>query len=261
MRGDLHDAPGQARPRGHLGRQGRVGLEAQHGVRGAGQQLRGAVQRDDAPGLQHADPLAQRLGFFEVMRGQQHRVALLVQAGDELPQGLAQLHVDAGGGLVQHDDGWAVHQGLGHQHAALHAARELAHIGIGLVGQAQVGEQLVDPVVVVLDPEVAALDTQRLAHAEEGVEHQFLRHHAQRLARGGVVVHHVVAHHAHAALGGTGQAGQHADQRRLAGAVGAEQAEELAAADVEADAIQCLDLPSPVGFLDVLKRDGNGGGG
>jgi hypothetical protein len=180
-------------------------------------------------------------------------VALPVQAGDELPQRLAQLHVDAGGGLVQHDDRRAVHQRLGDKHAALHAAGQLAHVGVGLVGQAQVVQQLVDPVVVALHAEVAALDAQRFAHAEEGVEHQLLRHDAQRLAGGRVVVDDIVAHHAHAAFGGAGQAGQHADQRRLAGTVGAEQAEELTAMDVEADAVQCLDLPSPVCLLDVLE--------
>jgi hypothetical protein len=53
------------------------------------------------------------------------------------------------------------------------------------------------------------------------------------LACGGVVGHHVVAHHGDAAAAGARQAGQHRDQRGLAGAVGAQQAEELAGLDVE----------------------------
>ena len=173
-----------------------------------------------------------------------------------MPQRLAQLHVDPGRRLVQHDDRRAVHQGLGHQHAALHAAGKLAHVRVGLVGQAEVVQQLVDPVVVAVHAEIAALDAQRLAHAEEGVEDQLLRHDAQGPARRGVVVDDVVAHHAHPAFGGLGQAGQHADQRGLAGTVGTEQAEEFAAGDVEADAPKGLDLPSPIGFLDVLEGDG-----
>jgi len=64
-------------------------------------------------------------------------------------QRLAQLDVHTGGGLVEHDHRRLVHQRLRHQHATLHAARELAHVGIGLVGQAQAVEQLVDPGVVV----------------------------------------------------------------------------------------------------------------
>jgi hypothetical protein len=104
----------------------------------AGEQRRGAVQRHHAALLEHRDAAAQGLGLFQVVRGQQHRVAFLVQARDELPQRLAQFHVDAGGGLVEHDHRRLVHQRLRHQHAALHAARELAHVGVGLVGQAQV---------------------------------------------------------------------------------------------------------------------------
>ena len=44
-------------------------------------------------------------------------------------------------------------------------------------------QQLVDPGVVVAHAEVAALDAQRLAHAEERIEHQLLRHDAERAAR------------------------------------------------------------------------------
>jgi hypothetical protein len=106
-----------------------------------------------------------------------------------------------GGRLVEHDHRRPVHQRLRDQHAPLHAARELAHVGVGLVGQAQVVEQLVDPVVVVGHAEVAALDAQRLAHREERVEHQLLRHDAQAAARGGVVGDDVVAEHPHAPAG------------------------------------------------------------
>ena len=52
-----------------------------------------------------------------------------------------------------------------------------------LVGQAQVGEQLVDPGVVVAQAEVAGLDLQHFARGEEWVEHQLLRHYAEHAAR------------------------------------------------------------------------------
>ena len=51
------------------------------------------------------------LGFFRVVGGQDHRVALAIEPRDELPQRLAQLHVDAGGRLVEHDHRRAVHRG------------------------------------------------------------------------------------------------------------------------------------------------------
>jgi hypothetical protein len=258
MRLDLHDAAGHARLRGQRRRQRLVGLELQHGAGGAGQQRGGAVQRDHLAGLEHRDAVAQRLGLFQVVRGQQHRVALAVQARDELPQGLAQLHVHAGGGLVQHDHRRAVHQRLRHQHAPLHAARELAHVGVGLVGQAQVGEQLVDPVVVAPDAEIAGLDAQRLAHREERVEHQLLRHDAELPAGLGVLRDDVVAVHAHLPARGMGQAGEDADQGGLACAVGAQQAEEFARFDLEADVFQRLQHPTCalVQLGNVLEADG-----
>jgi hypothetical protein len=226
-----------------MARQHGVGLEAQHVARGRLQQFAGAVQRDHAALLEHRDAVAQRLGFFQVVGGQQHGAALLVELGDELPQRLAQLDVDTGGGLVEHDHRRLVHQRLRHQHAALHAARELAHVGRGLVGEAEAVQQLVDPGVVVLDAEVARLDAQRLAHVEEGVEHQLLRHDAELAARLGVVALHVEAVHADGAGRGARQPREHADQGGLAGAVGAEQAEELARLDLEVTSSTALGSP------------------
>ena len=112
------------------------------------------------------------------------------------------------------------------------------------------------------DAEVAALDAQAFAHREEGVEHQLLRHDAERLARGGVVGHHVVAHHRDAAGAGARQAGQHRDQRRLAGAVGAEQAEELALLDVEGHAVERAHFAAGarIGLGNMVEHDGNGHG-
>jgi hypothetical protein len=160
------------------------------------------------PALQHGDPAAQVLGFLEVMRGQHDGVAGFVQAPDEGPQGLAQFDVDAGRRLVEHDHRRPVHQRLGHQHAALHAARQHAHVGVGLGRQPEVLEDLVYPRVVVANAEVAGLDSERFAHREEGVEHQFLRHHPEVTARGTIVGLDIVAHHAKAAGIGAHQPGQ-----------------------------------------------------
>ena len=130
-----------------------------------------------------------------------------------------------------------MHQGLGHQHPALHAARELAHIGVGLVGQAQAIQQLVNPGVVVLDTEVAGLDAQGLAHIEKGVKHQLLRHHAQAAAGGGKVFLHIVTQDAGRTAAGPGQAREHADHGGFARAIGAEQAKKLTFFDAKADIV------------------------
>ncbi len=152
----------------------------------------------------------------------------LVQLLHEAPQPLTQLHVHAGGRLVQDDHRRLVHQRLGHQHAPLHAARELAHVGVGLVRQIEALDDLVDPGVVVAQPEVARLDAQRLAHGEERIEHQLLRHDAQGAPRVLVSGRDVMSHDAQRCRVGARQPGQDADQRGLAGAVRTEQPEELA---------------------------------
>ena len=100
-----------------------VGFKAQHIRRRFGQQVSGFVQRNQLTLLEQGHPATQGLGLFEVMRGEQDRVALFVEARNKLPEGLAQLDVYTRRRLVEHNHGGAVHQGLRHQHAALHAAR------------------------------------------------------------------------------------------------------------------------------------------
>ena len=187
-------------------------------------------------------------------------MALLVEFGDEGPQGLSQFNVDPGGGLVKHDHAGFVHQGLRHQHAALHAARELAHVGARFVGQAQAVQQFVDPSVVVLDPEIPRLDAQRFAHGEKRVEHQLLRHHAQQAAGSGVIGLHIVAMHQDAPGGGAAQTRQGADEGGFSSAVGAEQTEEFALLHIKADLVErfergCARLFGWVNLGDGLERE------
>jgi hypothetical protein len=123
---------------------------------------------------------AQRLGLLEIVRRQDDRVAVAIQLADEPPQALPKFDVHARRRLVQHDDGRLVHERLADQHAALHSAGERAHVGVRLRREIEMVQDLVDPRAVVPDAEVAGLDLERLAHGEEGIEHELLRHDAQR---------------------------------------------------------------------------------
>ena len=106
-------------------------------------------------------------------------------------------------------------------------------------------------VVVVAQPVVARLDAQRFAHGEERIEHEFLRHDAERAARGAEIGDDVVAAHRDAAFVGAREARENADERGLARAVRTEQAEELAFFHREADALERLQLL--VALLDVTN--------
>ncbi len=117
---------------------------------------------------------------------------------------------------------------------------------------------LVYPCIVVPQAEIAGLHAQRLAHGEKRVEHEFLGHHAEHAAGLAIVPDHVVAHDLHAARIGAVEPGEDGNQRSLAGAVGAEQAEKLALLDLECDSAQRLQRA--VAFCYLVYLDGGHAG-
>ena len=58
---------------------------------------------------------------------------LVLELADDVPHALAELDVDAGGRLVEEEHLGLVGERLGDQHAAHHAAGELADLGVALV--------------------------------------------------------------------------------------------------------------------------------
>ena len=74
-------------------------------------------------GLVHHDqPVAQLLGLVHVVRGQDERRALLLQAIEAVPDEVARLRVEAGRGLVEEDQVRLVDQRSSDGQAPLHAA-------------------------------------------------------------------------------------------------------------------------------------------
>jgi len=173
------------------------------------------------------------------MRGQQDRHALLLQRTNQLEEIARRLRVEAAGRLVEDRHRRALHQDFGDRQALAHAARIGAHglaaglfeahplqrrrdalVGLGGLqpaegrGVAQIG----DPAEVVVEPDRvrhvadAPLDLERLAQRIEAGDDDATR---SRL----------------------GQAEQHQDRRRLAGAVRPEQAEHLARFDRKVETV------------------------
>jgi hypothetical protein len=175
------------------------------------------------------------------------------------PKTLAQLDIDPGRRLVEDDHRRLVHQRLGDEHAPLHAAREAAHVGVGLGREVEVGEDLVDPVVVVADAEVAGLDAQRFAHRKERIEDQFLRHHTEQTARSPVVRRRRRAP--------SPPVYRHPGERDRPGRksasscrpVRSEQTKELALGNLQRNAIERLHGAKTL--LDAINRNGNRHGG
>ena len=147
-------------------------------------------------------------------------------------------------------------QRLGDQHAPLHAARQRHDAVVLLVPQRQRAQDFLDIGRVVRLVEQAAAEIHRRPHALEGVGVQLLRHQADQRARGAVVLDDVVAVDRDRALRRIENAADDADQRGLAGAVRAEQREDLAAPDLEIDRFQRLET-GRVGLGQI--GDGNDG--
>ena len=95
------------------------------------------------------------------------------------------------------------------------------------------------------------------ARRRERVGRHLLRHQPDQRARGAVVANNIVAVDGDLAGSRIDDAADDADQRRLAGAVRAEQSENLAAPDLQVDVLERLEAAG-VDFREM--RDGNGGG-
>src|SRR4028119_621205 len=74
--------------------------------------------RDDLAAVYERYLLAERLGFFQVVRREQYGHPATVQLPDVAPQVVAQLDVHAGGRLVEKENLRVVHEGAGGQHGA-----------------------------------------------------------------------------------------------------------------------------------------------
>ena len=143
------------------------------------QQLRRRLAGHDLAPVHDGDGVAQLLRLLQIVGGQQDGHALGIDAADVFPELATQFDVHPGGRLVQDQDRRIVDQGLGHHQPPLHAARQGPDIGMGLVRQAERGQQFVAAALVGGHAIEAGLDLQRLARGEEDVGDDLLRHDAQ----------------------------------------------------------------------------------
>ncbi|MEZ4474503.1 MAG: hypothetical protein R3F60_27680 [bacterium] len=203
------------------------------------------ARRPDAARLQEDQPVGQALGLLHVVGGQHHRHARRAQARHQLPDRDARLGIEAGGGLVEEDHpGPVQHRPRDHQ-APLVAAGQGLGLVIGELHQAELVEDLVDAARQIPDarPEVARGLGEVALHGEVAVEGVILGADAQDPAGGVGRPGQVVAVDPHHAGVGAQEAVAHAQRRRLAGAVGPEQAEHLAGRAGEIHAVHHAAAP------------------
>ena len=152
------------------------------------------------------------------------------------------LRVQGAGGLVEQDHVRVHGQSAGNGNALLLAAGKALGEHIGFIGQADTGQQLLGTLgslLLALELEQLRGQAEVLLDGQVGEEVEVLEHHAHLLAHGvnvGFVHFHALKFDA--AAGGDLQPVQAAQERGFAAAGGADQADHIAAVNVNVDALE-----------------------
>ncbi len=202
-------------------------------------QFFGRTLGDDAPGADDGDAAAELLGLFQIMRRQEDRHSVGIEGAKPLPQLEAQLDVDAGGRLVENQQLGLVNQRASQREPAFLTARDFRVLEMRVRGKPEALEQHVGALVDLLAAQtvVAGGVNENVAQREVPVEVELLRREPDQAPRLTPIALVVVAEDADRAGARARQADDRVDRRRLARAVGAEEAEELAGADAQRDAV------------------------
>ena len=205
------------------------------------------------PVRHHGHLVRQPLRLLYVVSGHQDRRAPRAQVVDQRPQLRADLRIEPDGRLVEQHQGRLVQQAAGQEQAAAHPARELVHRVLAPRLQARQVEPALDRGPHVLDAVQAGEHREVVLDGHVDVEVVELRHYAH-LGPGGLgLARQLVAEHAQLTLVGDRLAGEQPHGRRLAGAVGTEQAEADAARHLEVQPVHGGDVAEPLD--DTLQLD------
>jgi len=202
------------------------------GAQGGDEVGRGA-EGDHFAVVDDGDAVAEPGGFLHVVGGEEDRATAGLELLDDLPGLAAGLRVQAGGRLIKEEQFRVADQGAGEREALFLAAGQSADVGGGLADQAH---QFQDRVHLESGGVETAEEGGDLPDAELFGEPGFLELDTQSTAQLAFVVPPGMTQQPDLAGIGLAKALKDLDRRSLAGAVGAEQAEALAAMDIEVQA-------------------------
>nr|WP_259315390.1 hypothetical protein [Capillimicrobium parvum] len=209
-----------------------------------GLQAVGRIVRDDAPMVHDHHALGHRVGLVEVVRRQEHGHPVLgAQAQNVLPEGCPDLRVEARRRLVEEQHRRALHEPDRHVEPAALTARQRARLAVGERLEVERGEQLLraSARLARADAEAAALRDELVADALGRPRGVALAHVADAPSHRVGLTHDVVTGDPRLADRRPQERRQHAQARRLARTVGAEEGDELTLGDVEVEPADRLD--------------------
>ena len=164
---------------------------------------------------------------------------MLLEPVEPIPDEMARLRVEAGGGLVEQEQLGFVDKRAGNRQPAFHPARKKLHPIPGSVSQLNEIKELLGsaPSLVAGDPKVARVGEQVFIDEQLGVQRVGLWDDAQPRADSRTIPGWVLAQHTQGPARRRRDAPDHPHGRRFTGAVRAEEAERLAALDIEVDRV------------------------
>ena len=191
------------------------------------------------PLREDGDTVAERLGLLDVMCRQEDRHAIPRHILHERPDAAAHLRVKRDRRLVEEQDARPVQEGAHDEQAPLHAARESPNAIVDDIRELDVAQELLDARAPLCPRHVmqARMKLQVLPDREVLVEVDVLRHDADQGLDAPCIMARVEAVVADDPRRRLCLHRHHADGRRLARAIGAEQAEDLAAPDAHRQVI------------------------
>ena len=172
---------GQREARG--ARAARVGELDVHGrLPHARRQRRRRSLGDELAARDDADAVGELLGLLEVLGGEEHGRAVVVQRAHLAPQRRAAARVEAGGRLVEEQHVRPVHEREREVEPPAHAARVAADAAVGGLGEADALEQLHGAGARLggAQPVQRALHAQQLAAGHQRVDRRLLQRYADR---------------------------------------------------------------------------------
>ncbi len=215
----------------------------------------GSALGDDPAAVDDPDVVGQLVGLLQVLGGEEDGGAVVVQRPHLLPDRFPADRVEPGGRLVEEEHPRFVDERGGEVEPALHAARVGADAAVGGGGEVDPFQQCVGPFAAFGRRQAlqGRLQADQLTARHQRIERRFLQGDTDRAPDLAGFGDDVVAGDSGAAAGRQQQRRQHPHRRRLAGAVGSEEAVDLALVDLEVDALDGEDLAE--GALEPLDRD------